>query len=257
MIFQSQIPSTSTNSKQQGIIYMLLGAALILLIAIIVKFPVPEVVAETPVIYMNFGESETGGPAMENSSGDGGGENSPQPQNNAPNENDIDAVADPGKENAPAINNNKSKNTTTNTSQTVPQVEKNSGFKSNKKGSGGPAGNGNSPLPGGGGEDDKNKGNLSGRKDGNGHLLDKYRPRQINQFAFSYKESDQSTIRLLRVILTVDCKGIVKNIEIARGSKATEDFAFIKSQLRGNKFYDARSDCDGPAKWEVDVTITP
>lgn len=256
MIFQSQIPSTSKNSQQQGVLYMCIGAGLILLIALLIKFPVPEPVVETPIIYMSFGESETGGPAAENSSGDGGGESEPQPQNAAEN-NDINADPEPGGGEAPVINPNKSANSTTNTTQSARQPEKNSGFKSKKKGSGGPVGDGDSDLPGGGGNDDKNKGNPNGRKDGKGHLLDNYRPKQVKQFTFSDKESDQSNIRYLRVLLTVDCKGYVKNVEYARGTTSSEDFPFVKQQLKGNKYFDARTDCDEPGKWEVTVTITP
>ncbi len=260
MIFQSQIESTTRNSKQQGIIYMLLGVALLLLIAILVTIPVPEPIVETPIVYMKFvslGESETGGPAMENSSGDGGGDESAQPQNASPNQDNVNADPEPGGGDAPAINNNKSNNKTTNTSQPQAQPEKNSGFKSKKKGTGGPLGDGNSALPGGGGDGDLNKGDPAGWKDERGNLKAEHRPRQIKQFSFNDKESDKNEIRHLWVILTVDCNGIVNDVKIAPKTTDTEDFPFIKSQIKGKKYYDKRNDCNGPAKWDVDITIKP
>lgn len=256
MIFQSQIESTTRNSKQQGIIYMLLAAALILFIALFIKIPVPEQVVENPIVYMKFvslGESETGGPAMENSSGDGGGDESAQP--NAASNNEIVATPSEGSGDH-VINKNNSKNTN-NAAQVNPQPEKNSGFKKSKKKGTGPLGDGDNDKFGGGGDDDGNKGSPDGQRDKGGKLLPKYRPRQIKQFSFSDKESDKNEIRHLWVILTVDCNGIVNDVKIAPGTTDTEDFPFIKSQIKGKKYYDKRNDCNGPAKWDVDITIKP
>ncbi len=258
MIFQSQIESTTKNSKQQGVIYMLLGAALILIIALFVKFPIPEPVVENPIVYMKFvslGESETGGPAMENSSGDGGGDESAQPQNASSN-NEVDANANEGSGDH-VIKKNSSSNTNTNTSENNPKPEKNSAFTPSKK-KGKPLGDGESNMPGGPGNGTDNIGNIWGKKDGKGHLPAEQRPKQIKPFEFADEASDISTIRYLKVLLSVDCKGVIKSVAAAPGTTDMKNFDFVKKRLVGNKYFKSTdANCEGTAKWIVDVTITP
>lgn len=270
MIFQSSITTSSKEGRNWGLIATLSFHALVLGLLLLFVIPEPQQHPLDPVIMVNFGEPDMGGPSDEMAGGSGDEANavsSPQ-QPTADNPEIID-----NPEGTISVPMKKKEQTQTNTNpfKTEPKPQERKPEEGSiytkkgrtQKGTGTGRANGDGASDGNG--DGLNPGNQgdpngvpNGDIDGNGHLKKQYRPKQIKKATFSDEETDDPNQKVVYVIVTVSCEGYIKRVAIDPDrTKDTKNFKYISSKLKGEKFFDSRPNCKGDAKWPLEVIITP
>jgi hypothetical protein len=265
MIFQSQVQSTTKNSKFNGLVMTIAFHALILLIILLVTLPKPEEKPMDPFIEISFGEPDMGGPSSELAGGSGNEDPTTEeqkavqtPSNAQPDDNDLEAIKKQQASHA--------KTTTTQTAK-IPerQVEDGSTF-SRKKGRGKGTGTGTSNGPGSSegsgdglnpGNEGDPKGSPHGSPDGE-FLPEGKRPHKIRSTDIEDENTTDPNPKTVYVIVTVNCDGVITKVKADyTRTSGTKNIDFVKRKLKGEKFYDARPNCTGSASWPISVTVTP
>lgn len=272
MIFQSQITTTSKEGKNWGLIVTIGFHAIVLAVLLMLVIPAPQQHPLDPVIMVNFGEPDMGGPSDEMAGGSGeentseAVSNPTQPSTPDPEiiENPDGAVSVPVKKNDQLQNDKKQTKTLPKPEERKPEEgsvytkkvrNKKGNGTGNANGDGTSGGKGDGLIPGNQGDPN---GVPNGDIDGSGHLKKQYRPRQIKKASFSDEETDDPNQKVVYVIVTVSCEGIIKRVAIDPDrTKDTKNFKYISSKLKGEKFFDSRPNCNGDAKWPLEVVITP
>lgn len=272
MIIQSNIGSSSKEGKSWGLIATIGFHALILALILLLVIPEPESHPLDPVIMVNFGDPDMGGPSTEMAGGSGAEATSESEPVESPLENNEEIIDNPNADvvvNAPKKT---EKTTTTKANPTKVETPKErkpeEGSTFNKKGrtkKGTGDGNSNGPVSSEGrgdglipGEQGSPNGTIDGTKDGNDHLKAQYRPKQIKKAVFEDEETDDPNPKKMYVIVTVDCSGVIKKVSIdTKNPSDTKNFKYIKNKLIGEKYFDARDNCKGFAQWPWEIVITP
>lgn len=271
MIFQSNIASTNKNGTSWGVIITVAFHALILLIALIMVIPEPQSRPLDPVIMVNFGEPDMGGPSSEMAGGTGTEISSEsETAEPTPSESSDEIIENPDALTAV----NLPKKTDQPIKKTIPAVtpvkarEAEKGTTFTKKGrthkghgSGESNGNGDSEGRGPGnipGEYGSPDGVPDGTLDGDGHTKKEFRPRQLKKAEFNDEETDDPNPKRMFVIVTVNCDGYITKVKPdLKHTTDTKNLAYLSIKLKKDQFFEKRQNCKGPAKWPLEVLITP
>lgn len=269
MIFQSQITTSTKEGKNGGLIATIGFHALVLGILLWFVIPTPQQHPLDPVIMVNFGEPDRGGPSTEMAGGTGSEANSASvPSPSDPSQELIDnpdaALSVPMKKTDSKTADQKDVKTASKPQERKPEEgsvytkkgRNNKGTGTNNTdGDGTSEGKGDRLIPGNQGDPG---GVPNGDIDGDGHLKKAMRPRQIKKATFSDEETDDPNQKVVYVIVTVNCEGIIKRVAIdPNRTKDTKNFRYISSKLKNEKFFENRPNCKGDAKWPLEVIITP
>ncbi|MBI3235153.1 MAG: hypothetical protein HYZ42_14150 [Bacteroidetes bacterium] len=273
MIFQSNIESTSKEGNSWGIIATIGFHGLILAALLLIFIPEPESHPLDPVIMVNFGDPEMGGPSAEMAGGSGDesmAENAPStPDEASAAEEVIDnpeaelavkpakSKVEPVKQNTPVTKPNPVVERKPEQGSTFikrgPRKKGNGSGSSN--GDGSSDGRGDGLIPGEGGDPN---GVPDGSLDGDGYVKKQFRPKQIKKAEFNDDETDDPNPKRIYVIVTVSCSGIITKVKPdINHTTDTKNLKYISGKLKGEKFFDNRDNCKGPAAWPLEVIITP
>ncbi len=269
MIFQSQVASTTKQSKFNGAMAAVAFHALILAIILFVTIPKPEEKLMDPFVTISFGDPDMGG-GSDIAAGASSPIDNPDPGN--PDQTTAAAASasesDDQSEAIEKANTNPTKtNTTSNSTKPTAakaerQSDKASEFKKGgKKGDKGK--NGNNPNggddglgPDKGGGDHGNGGD--DYTDNDGVLKPKFQPKRLGKKEIDGENTNDPNPKKVYLIATVNCNGVITKLKLdTKRSTDTESLKLIKEKLLGQAYYSPIPDCKGSGKMNLEVTINP
>ncbi|MSQ79738.1 MAG: hypothetical protein EXR21_08700 [Flavobacteriaceae bacterium] len=263
MIFQSQVASTTKQSKFNGAMAAVAFHALILAIILFVTIPKPEEKLMDPFVTISFGDPDMGG-GSDMAAGASSPVDNPDPGNP---DQSTTAAASATEENdqSEAIekaNPNPTKTSKPTTTKPERQSDKASEFKKGgKKGNKGK--NGSDPN---GGDDGlgPDKGDYGNRgedyTDNDGVLKPKFQPKRLGKKEIDGENTNDPNPKKVSLIATVNCNGVITQLDlISSRSTDSKSLILLQKKLIGQAYYSPIPipDCKGSGKMLLEVTINP
>lgn len=263
MIFQSDVPSTSSRSQTLGLTVTIIFHAILLAVILMIVLPAPEQKVEPETFIIKFGTDAPGGPFTEEGSA----------MNNDPSQNDPSlnesaggaATADESEPTEETSSNQALNSATKPTPNPNPSTEPSPERRFKKSGS-----RKGSNTEGGGptGGDDPNsqsRGNPNGDPNGelNGTLFNEKLPingklKAIRDVQLEPgEESDDPNPKKVKVLVIVGCKdGRIKKVKKIVSGSNYADINYLRSKLEGQKYFESyQGNCSRDIPGIMEVTI--